>query len=88
MSGMFARLVVNGALTDRLMVPRETLLRRGQLEGLFVVGEDGRARLRWVRIGRAIGGWVEVLAGLDPGETVVTECDSRLKDGQRVEVTY
>ena len=87
MSGMFARLVVSRGITDRLMVPREAIVRRGQLEGLYVVEEDGRARLRWVRTGRAIGDRVEVLAGLDPGETVVVESASRLKDGRSVEVT-
>jgi RND family efflux transporter MFP subunit len=86
MSGMFARLVVSRGLVDRLMVPREALVRRGQLEGLFVVGEDDRAHLRWVRTGRTIGERVEVIAGLDPGEIVVIESDSRLKDGRRVEV--
>lgn len=87
MSGMFARLVVSRGLIDRLLVPKEALIRRGQLEGLFVVEEDGRARLRWVRTGRAVGEKLEVLAGIDPGETVVIESASRLRDGQRVEVT-
>jgi RND family efflux transporter MFP subunit len=86
MSGMFARLVVSRALTERLMVPSNVIFSRGQLEGLFVVGDDGRARLRWVRTGREIGDMVEVLAGLDPGETVVTESASQLRDGQAVEV--
>lgn len=85
-SGMFARLVVSRSLVDRLMVPSVAMVRRGQLEGLFVVEEDGRARLRWVRTGRVVGENVEVLAGIDPGETVVIESVSRLKDGQRVEV--
>jgi multidrug efflux pump subunit AcrA (membrane-fusion protein) len=77
---------VSRALTERLMVPSNVIFSRGQLEGLFVVGDDGRARLRWVRTGREIGDMVEVLAGLDPGETVVTESASQLRDGQAVEV--
>ncbi len=56
MSGMFARLVVSRALAERLMVPAEAMHRRGQLEGVFIVGDDGRAHLRWIRTGRTIGG--------------------------------
>lgn len=87
MPGMFARIVVSRALSDRLMVPRGAIRSRGQLEGIFVVGEDERARLRWVRTGRTIGDKVEVLSGLEPGEIVVTSGQLRLRDGQRVEVT-
>lgn len=86
MSGMFARLVVSRALAERLMVPRAAIFRRGQLEGIFVVSGDGRAGLRWIRTGREIGEMVEVLAGLDPGEDVVIESASQLRDGQAVEV--
>jgi RND family efflux transporter MFP subunit len=86
MPGMFARIVVSRALSERLMVPREAIRSRGQLEGVFVVGADSRARLRWVRTGRAIGDHVEVLSGLEPGETVVRSGGLRLRDGQRVEV--
>ena len=87
MSGMFARLVVSRAVSERLVVPAEAIHRRGQLEGVFIVGDDGRAHLRWIRTGRELGGAVEVIAGLEPGETVVTWSASRIKDSQKVEVT-
>jgi RND family efflux transporter MFP subunit len=87
MSGMFARLVVSRALAERLMVPAEAIHSRGQLEGVFIVGDDGRVRLRWIRTGRKMGEWVEVITGLEPGETVVTWSAARLKDSQRVEVS-
>jgi RND family efflux transporter MFP subunit len=86
-SGMFARLVISRAPKERLIVPSEAVFVRGQLEGLFVVGEDGRAYLRWVRPGRPVSDGIEILSGLDPGEMVVTGSDSKLVDGQRVEVT-
>ncbi len=86
-SGMFARLVISRAPKERLIVPQEAVFDRGQLEGLFVVGEDGRVYLRWVRTGRSVTDGIEILSGLDPGEMVVTGSDSKLMDGQRVEVT-
>jgi multidrug efflux pump subunit AcrA (membrane-fusion protein) len=35
--------------------------------------EDGRARTRHVRLGQRIGGCVEVLSGLEPGERVLLQ---------------
>lgn len=86
-SGMFARIVISRVLKERLTVPHEAVFRRGQLEGVYVVGDDGRAHLRWISTGRKFAEGIEVLAGLDPGEVVVLGSDSRLRDGQRVEVT-
>ncbi len=66
-------------------VPASALVRRGQMEMVFVVA-DGRAGLRWVRVGRASGGMVELSSGVTPGESVVTDGSALLVDGQRVEV--
>ena len=48
-------------------VPVASLVTRGALSGVFVVQEN-RARLRWLKLGRARGNRVEVLAGLESGE--------------------
>jgi membrane fusion protein (multidrug efflux system) len=70
----------------RLVVPRDALVRRGQMVGLFVV-DGGAARLRWVRVGLDDGDGVEVLSGLRVGEQVVVgEARDRLTDGRRVTV--
>jgi multidrug efflux pump subunit AcrA (membrane-fusion protein) len=79
--------VISRVLKERLTVPHEAVFRRGQLEGVYVIGDDGRAHLRWISTGRKFAEGIEVLAGLDPGEVVVLGSDSRLRDGQRVEVT-
>ena len=59
-SGMFARVGFQKGERPGLLVPETAVVRRGQLEGVFVV-RDGRARLRWVRLGRAFGGNREVI---------------------------
>jgi multidrug efflux pump subunit AcrA (membrane-fusion protein) len=66
-------------------VPASSLVRRGGLTGVFVVS-DGRAHLRWVRLGRTDGGQVEVLAGLFPGDEVAVSA-AGLADGRRVTAT-
>ena len=89
-SGMTATVLVPSDESDagsgtRLLVPREALVHRGQMVGVFLV--DGTtARLRWVRIGLEEGDAVEVLSGLRGGERVVVGAGDRLTDGQRVAV--
>lgn len=57
----------------RIAVPRTAVVTRSELQGVYVVGKDGLARLRQVRLGRATGDAVEVLAGLDAGERVAVD---------------
>lgn len=69
-----------------VVVPSGAVVRRGQLEEVFVV-DRGRARLRLVKTGRVNGeGATEILSGLADGEMVVTSDLAELLDGQPVEV--
>lgn len=83
-SGRFGRLLVGGGQLVAVTVPLESIVRRGQLETLFVV-ESGVVRLRLVRSGREADGRVEISAGLKGGEAVVLTEAAELIDGQRVE---
>jgi RND family efflux transporter MFP subunit len=83
-SGQFARLVVPIGESSSVRVPASALVQRGQLEILFVVINQ-RAQLHLVKTGRTVGDEVEILAGLDPGESVVVEGAALLSDGQPVE---
>ena len=88
-SGMFAQVSFEHGERQVLLVPRAAVVRRGQLEGLFVVGDgDGgeRARLRWIKTGRRLGDRVEILSGLDEGERYVVAPGAGLADGAVVEV--
>ncbi len=83
-SGMFGRMRLAKGVSQTLAVPQSALVERGQLTGVYVVGEDGIAHLRWVKAGRASGGYVEVLSGLNAGERIVTNAGLGV-DGARVE---
>ena len=84
-SGTFARASFPRAARPALLVPADALVGRGQLEGLFVVGDDGHARLRWVTTGRGDGDQIEILSGLEPGERFVRRPPASLGDGAAVE---
>ena len=77
--GMFARLWAplaasgNGATAAALSVPRQAIVRRAEMTGLYVLDAKGQPLLRQVRTGRSDGERIEILSGLMPGEQVVTD---------------
>lgn len=85
-SGMFARMRLRGEKRSVVRVGEAAVVRRGPLTGVFVVGEDNVARLRWVTLGRLADSGYEVLTGLDAGERVVARPAAELEDGRAVEV--
>jgi multidrug efflux system membrane fusion protein len=54
-----------------MVVPRSAVVRRGELQAVYVVDGEGRISLRQVRVGEPSGDAVEILAGLEPGEHIV-----------------
>lgn len=82
--GQFGRVRVPVRERPAILVPDAAVVRRGQIESVFVV-DGGFARLRLVKTGRQIGGEVEVLGGLSGGEAVVVRDAHLLEDGAAVE---
>jgi RND family efflux transporter MFP subunit len=70
--GMFVKVGFVVGEARRLLVPAVAVIRRSELAAVYVVDET-RASLRQVRLGRAYGDGIEVLAGLDPGEFVALD---------------
>ena len=68
---------------DVLQLPASALFRRGERWNVFVV-ERGVARAREVKIGHQATFDVEVLEGLDAGQTVILHPSDRIRDGVRV----
>jgi RND family efflux transporter MFP subunit len=83
-TGQFGRLAVPVGEATFLFVPPSALVRRGQLEILFVAA-DGKAQMRLVRTGKETPQGIEILTGLAPGESVVVEGAGNLRDGQPVQ---
>jgi RND family efflux transporter MFP subunit len=84
-TGSFARIVFRGAPRRVLLIPAEAIRRHGQVSSVFVV-QDGVARLRVIQEGTHSSDGVEVLAGLDAGESIVIAPLTRLVDGARVAI--
>lgn len=80
-SGQFGRVAVPVGETTLPRVPMSAVVRRGQMEIVFV-SVDGRAQLRLVKTGKRIGDEIELLSGINSGEQVVAEGAATLEDGQ------
>ncbi|CAM5782169.1 efflux RND transporter periplasmic adaptor subunit [Ottowia pentelensis] len=75
--GQFARLQLPGgaerSARPRVFIPASAVVRRAELTAVYVMGEGQRPQLRQVRLGPVQGAQIEVLAGLDAGESLITD---------------
>lgn len=78
-------LIPVGAPRTVISVHKDAVLQRGGRTVVYVL-TDGKATLRPVRLGEAVGGRFEVLDGLKPGDKVVIRGNERLRPGQKVRV--
>lgn len=84
--GMFARVRIDyDQKTDALVVPRVALLEDGADAAVYVVRANKAVRVP-VKVGYSEGGWMEVRAGLKPGDRVVVAGKTALRDGGEVQV--
>jgi len=69
--GTAAKILLPTGKADKLVMPADAVIHRGELTAAYVIGADGRPQLRQIRVGDPVdGGEVEVLAGLAAGERV------------------
>jgi RND family efflux transporter MFP subunit len=83
-SGLFGRARFPRGTRSALLIPRTTIVERGQLRGVFVVDASQIAQLRYVTLGKASGEKVEVLSGLQDGEKLVAAPGDRELGGKRI----
>jgi RND family efflux transporter MFP subunit len=75
-----------GTTQAPLSVPASSLRFRAEGPELFVVGQDGRADLRRVRLGWDLGQRIEITQGLEAQDSVVVNPPESLKGGAPVKV--
>lgn len=76
-SGLFGRARFAKGTREALLVPSSSVLSRGQLKDVYVVGADGLASLRYITVAPADERRTEVLSGLQAGEKLVADPGSR-----------
>jgi membrane fusion protein (multidrug efflux system) len=87
--GMFVRAeIAEGVVPAGLLAPQQGVSRdeRGRPTAL-VVGPGGKAQLRSLQLGQAVGDQWLVTAGLRPGDRLIVQGLQKVKPGQAVRVT-
>ncbi|WP_075590117.1 efflux RND transporter periplasmic adaptor subunit [Labilibacter marinus] len=85
-SGMFAQVKLSKGSDTKIMIAKELIINRGQLTGVWTVGESEAALLRWVRLGKTQNNQVEILSGLSEGDQLIVQCKERLHDGMAIQL--
>lgn len=83
--GMFLTVDLQRNRGDLLVAPEEAIVPERGRQYVFAV-EDGAAVLKEVTLGRRVPGLVEIVSGVSPGETIITEGTHKVRDGMPVEV--
>lgn len=79
--GLFVRVNISlGVKTNAIVIPEQAIWPIGQNKTVYVV-VDGKAQQRVVTLGDRNPGAVEITAGLEVGETIVTAGQMKLYDG-------
>ena len=71
--GMFVKVAFVVGEAERLLIPVKALVERSEVTAVYVQSPDGRVVLRQVRVGHRFDDRVEVVAGLEPDEVLITD---------------
>lgn len=80
-SGRFVRVRIPVATRKALLLPASAVVEKGQLTGVYVVGDNRVVTYRLIRIGRPHGDRLEILAGVNPGERIIVDGLPGVTDG-------
>jgi RND family efflux transporter MFP subunit len=69
-----------------VLVSERALVKKGQLTGIYTIGNGNIAILRWLRIGKIFGNQVQVLSGLSYDEQYIVSADGKLYNGAKVSI--
>ena len=87
-SGMFATVQFPSKKKSKnmVLVSKEALISKGQLQGVYTVSQSNTALLRWLRLGRTYGNQVEVLSGLSINESYIISSKEKLYNGAKITI--
>lgn len=83
--GMYAEVGFRVKSRMGLQIPAAAVIDRSGLSGVYLIDAEDIAHYRQIRVGRMNGGMVEVLAGLNDGDTIAWNGVPALATGMKVE---
>jgi multidrug efflux pump subunit AcrA (membrane-fusion protein) len=85
-SGLFGRAHFPRGERVAIVIPRASVVERGQLQGVYALDANELAEVRYVTLGKSVGEKVEVLSGLQDGDKVVASPGDRELGGKRIAI--
>ena len=87
-SGMFisADFPSSHTSNNQVLVPKQAIIRKGDLQGIYTVSASNTAILRWLKLGRSMGDQIEVLSGLSEGEQYILSAEGKLYNGAKLNI--
>jgi len=85
--GMYAEIVIpdKSIYSQVIAVPQTSIIRRGGLPLVYIVDNEGKAKLRIVRLGsQSLHGLVEILSGVDEMDFIILNPSADLRSGTQV----
>jgi len=80
-SGQYGTVRFESGVRDMLLVPASSVVSRGQLTGVYLVDPEDHVLFRLIRVGRPYGDMVQVLSGLEEGDTIIVANLENAVDG-------
>ena len=77
----------SSGVSDRMssvLARSSAIVRKGQLVGVYIIGENDRVSYRMIRTGRTFGEDIEVLSGLSEGDEIITDDIQNIHEGEKV----
>ncbi len=71
--GMFVKTGFIIGKKDQLVVPKQAVVYRSEVTGVYAVEDEGHVRFRHIRVGRKLGDALVVLSGLEAGDQVALD---------------
>lgn len=83
--GMLATVHISlGQPRPSVIVPKDAIVRQGNVQTIFVVDDDSTVRRVDVTTSAATGSWIAVEGDVVPGDPVITRGNERIRPGQKV----
>lgn len=82
--GMFITAEVDAREIEGIIVPNDAVVYRNGINSIWTVTAEGKAKRKIVKLGVQTNNDVQVLEGIEAGETIMVEGQSRMNDGDKV----
>jgi membrane fusion protein (multidrug efflux system) len=85
--GMFANFDLTLTLReDAIVIPESALMAMGERTSVYIIGADGTAQMRPVKVGLRTANQIEIVNGVQAGEKVITEGLQKVRPGGPVKI--